>query len=79
MDEELVSIMEADWAWTDGGYFAAMLAIAKNVFLQLRPYWSLALFAVLFLFAGYVVTEYLVNRRMDKEELIPILKDEMYE
>ena len=50
-----------------------------NIVERLKPYRTLALFAVLFLFAGYVVTEYLVNRRMEKEELIPILKDEMYE
>ena len=75
---------QMQWVYDGGDLRYAPLwkqwyAIAVNVAAVLKPYWTLALFAVLFLFAGYVVTEYLVNRRMDQEELIPILKDEMYE
>ena len=75
---------QIQWAY-DGGYmrdaslWKQWYTVAVNLAAVLKPYWTLALFAVLFLFAGYVVTEYLVNRRMDRDELIPILKDEMYE
>ena len=53
----------------------------EDYFFTLIRYLSLLLivFVVLFLFFGYLLTEYLVSRRFAKDELIPTLKDDMYE
>ena len=76
--------LEMDYnVWNAEGWnndlFSQLWVTAQNVFLSLKNYWILLLFTILFLFLGYLITEYLVNKHMDRDELIPILKDDLYE
>ena len=72
-----------DWNVTgwyrEHAFFEKLWNTAVNLAITLKPYWVLILFTIVFLFFGYLITETLVNMKMDKDELIPTLKDDMYE
>ena len=67
------------WEYGNHAVFRQLWTTAVNLAATLKPYWMLLLLAVLFLFFGYLLTEYLANKRFEKDELIAILKDDMYE
>ena len=56
-----------------------LLIVAKNLWQYISPHWSLIVFVLLFLFGGLVLTEWLALKRMEKDELVPILKDDTNE
>ena len=59
--------------------YQKIMTTISNIFVALKPYWQIILLTVTFLFFGYLVTELLVNRKMNRDELVPILKDDMHE
>ena len=69
----------AGWEYGSNDVFRQLLSTAANLSSLLKPYFLLIVFVVLFLFFGYLLTEYLVGRRFAKDELIPTLKDDMHE
>ncbi|MBQ6019779.1 MAG: ABC transporter permease [Clostridia bacterium] len=70
-----------DWnvsGWyKEHAFFERLWDTAQNLAVTLKPYWYLVLFTVGFLFFGYLITETIVNKKMDKDELVPILKDDI--
>lgn len=59
--------------------YQQIMTTIGNMGVALKPYWPIMLFTLLFLFFGYLLTELSVNRKMNRDELIPILKDDMHE
>ena len=59
--------------------FDELLMVAKDLWLTIRPCWPLIVFAVLFLFFGFVIAERLIDRQFEKDELVIVLKDDMHE
>jgi len=63
----------------NSGFIGELLTIVFNVMIVLKPYWWFAALAVLLIFTGYVLTELVAHRHMDQDDIIPIIKDDMYE
>ena len=59
--------------------FSNVLEAIKALLIALKPNLWLVIFALLFLFFGFVAAELLVHRRFEKEDLIEVLKDDLFE
>ncbi len=78
---ENMTASQMDYLYTDGYYnlFDELLLVAKDLWLTISLSWPLIVFAVLFLFFGFVLAEYIALKRMEKDELVLVLKDDMHE
>ncbi|MBQ6119091.1 MAG: ABC transporter permease [Clostridia bacterium] len=56
-----------------------VLKVAENLWQYISPRWPLIVFAVLFLLGGFVLAEYIALKRLEKDELVLVLKDDMHE
>jgi hypothetical protein len=77
---ENMTVTNVDYI-TDKNYtvFDELLMVAKDLWLTISPSWPLIVFAVLFLFFGFVLAEYIALKRLEKDELVLVLKDDMHE
>ena len=55
----------------------SLLKVVRVVFAYLQPYWFILVFTVMFLFCGFALTRCLALRRMEKDELVIIIKDDI--
>ena len=56
-----------------------LLVVAKDLWQAISSQWYLVVIALLFLFFGFVLTDHLIEKRFEKDELVAILKDDMHE
>ena len=56
-----------------------LLMVAKDLWLAIKPHWYLIVLAILFVFLGFALTERLVDKRFERDELVAVLKDDMHE
>lgn len=77
-DNMIARIFDEMEAVTDTGLWEELALVIKYIWQLISPYWPLIVFAVSFLFFGFVLAEHLIDRQFEKDELVLILKDDIH-
>lgn len=77
-DNMIARIFDDEKDVTDAGLWEGIALVTKYIWQLISPYWPLIVFAVSFLFFGFVLAEHLIDRQFEKDELVLILKDDIH-